>query len=45
MHAWQTSRGIDDPTELGRVQRNLPKLRAEVWPHVSFDAPLRSNDD
>lgn len=38
MHAWQDSRRQNDPNERGRVQRNLPALRAEVWPKVDFSA-------
>lgn len=44
MQAWQRSRGVTDPAELGRVQRNLPRLRAEVWPTVPFDAHLALDD-
>lgn len=40
MLAWQASRGIDAPAETGRVQRNLPVLRAQVWPLVPWDAAL-----
>ena len=40
MQSWQRSRNITDPSELGRVQRNLPKLRAEIWPTVPYDTVL-----
>jgi len=40
MQAWQRGRGVTDPNELGRVQRNLPKLRAEVWPAIPYDTAL-----
>jgi hypothetical protein len=38
MHNWQDQRGQTDANERGRVQRNLPVLRAEVWPKVDFTA-------
>ena len=38
MQNWQDSRGQTDPNERGRVQRNLPVLRAQIWPKVAFDA-------
>ncbi len=40
MQAWQRSRGTTDPNELGRVQRNLPKLRSEIWPTIAYKTPL-----
>lgn len=40
MNAWQDSRGITDPNERGRVQRNAPYLRAAVWPTVAWGAAL-----
>lgn len=40
MHAWQQSRGIDDPEQLGRVQRNLPALRGQIWPAAPFHTKL-----
>ena len=40
MHDWQKGRGVTDPKALGRVQRNLPALRAEIWPAVDFKAKL-----
>lgn len=40
MHDWQDSRGVTDPTERGRVQRNLPFLRASIWPQIPYDAEL-----
>jgi hypothetical protein len=38
MNAWQDQRGQTDPNERGRVQRNLPVLRSEIWPKVAFTA-------
>ena len=38
MHAWQRRSGVSDPEQLGRVQRNLPALRKELWPQVRYDA-------
>jgi hypothetical protein len=38
MHAWQDSRNLTDATERGRVQKNLPVLRSQIWPKVKFDA-------
>ena len=40
MHDWQDSRGITDPTQRGRVQRNLPALRASIWPQIPYRAEL-----
>lgn len=40
MNTWQRRSGVTDPTQLGRVQRNLPALRTQVWPRVRFDAHL-----
>jgi Protein of unknown function (DUF1266) len=40
MHAWQKSSGVTDPKPLGRVQRNLPVLRAEIWPACDFKSAL-----
>jgi hypothetical protein len=43
MHAWQRSSGMADAervTEVGRVQRNLPKLRAQIWPAITYATPL-----
>lgn len=45
MHAWQRSRKVTDPEQLGRVQRNLPALRQQIWPSIAFGAPLRFDDD
>ena len=36
MHAWQDRSGINDPQERGRVQRNLPLLRQQVWPNAQW---------
>ena len=44
MRSWQQSRGVTDPQETGRVQRNLPKLRAEIWPAAAYDATLVVDD-
>jgi len=40
MLAWHDRRGVTDPGQRGRVQRNLPTLRAAVWPRVRWDARL-----
>lgn len=40
MHAWQDQRGVTDPQERQRVQRNLPYLRQTAWPRAAFRAPL-----
>jgi hypothetical protein len=40
MHEWQDSRGITDEAARGRVQRNLPQLRAAIWPQIPYDAAL-----
>jgi hypothetical protein len=45
MHAWQQGRGVTSPDELGRVQRNVPQLRAQVWPNTPWNMPLASPDD
>lgn len=44
MQAWQRGRGVTDPEQLGRVQRNLPTLRARLWPAVEFTAKLEVED-
>jgi hypothetical protein len=40
MQEWQRGRGVTDPNELGRVQKNLPKLRSEIWPKVKYATTL-----
>jgi hypothetical protein len=45
MHSWQQGRGVNDPQELGRVQKNLPELRAQVWPRTPWNTPLVAPDD
>jgi hypothetical protein len=40
MHAWQDSRGITDEAARGRVQHNLPALRARVWPQIPYGSEL-----
>lgn len=40
MHRWQDGRGVTDPQQRGRVQRNLPYLRQTAWARAAFDAPL-----
>lgn len=40
MRAWQQRQGITDPQETGRVQRNLPALRQQIWPAVDFKTTL-----
>jgi hypothetical protein len=44
MQSWQRSRGVSDPQELGRVQRNLPALRGQIWPKIPFGARLVNDD-
>lgn len=44
MQEWQRSSGISDPAETGRVQRNLPKLRQQIWPQIPYDARLATED-
>lgn len=44
MNAWQSQRGINDPNERGRVQRNLPKLQSEFWPKVNYRTSLVLED-
>ncbi|HVV81852.1 MAG TPA: DUF1266 domain-containing protein [Kofleriaceae bacterium] len=43
MNAWQRGRGVTDPGELGRVQRNLPVLRRQIWPKIRYDAQLAAD--
>lgn len=40
MLAWHDSRGVTSAAERGRVARNLPHLRAAIWPTVGFTTPL-----
>ncbi|MCA9706154.1 MAG: DUF1266 domain-containing protein [Myxococcales bacterium] len=40
MHAWQDQRGVTDPQQRGRVQRNLPYLQGTAWKQAAFLAPL-----
>ncbi len=44
MNEWQHSRGITDENELGRVQRNLPALRSQVWSSIDYDTTLVFED-
>lgn len=44
MQTWQRSRGMTDPNELNRVQRNLPALRQQIWPSVDFKSELAYDD-
>jgi hypothetical protein len=44
MQAWQRGRGIDDPEQLGRVQRNLPALQSQVWPQIPYNTRLPVDD-
>jgi hypothetical protein len=44
MHAWQRGRNVQNPDELGRVQRHLPRLRGEIWPRIQWGASLPAND-
>jgi hypothetical protein len=45
MLAWHQRRGVTDPEQTGRVQKNLPKLRQEIWPGVPWATPLVFDDD
>ena len=40
MQDWQRGSGTTDPNELGRVQKHLPKLRAEIWPKIAYGTTL-----
>jgi hypothetical protein len=40
MNAWQQRSGVTDPAQLGRVQKNLPALRKDVWPRHRYHADL-----
>lgn len=40
MHAWYRGNGVTNEKQLARVQRNLPKLRAEIWPTIAFETAL-----
>jgi hypothetical protein len=44
MNAWQARSKISDPNETGRVKRNLPRLRAEIWPQAPWSAKLEYDD-
>jgi hypothetical protein len=44
MHAWQSGRGVRDPAETGRVQRNLPTLRQQYWRQVAWKAQVVGGD-
>jgi hypothetical protein len=44
MQTWQRSRGVSDPEQTGRVQRNLPKVRQQIWPQIRYDARLVTDD-
>ena len=44
MQAWQQSSGVSSPAETGRVQKNLPKLRQEIWPAIPYDTRLVVDD-
>ena len=37
-------RGVTDPNERARVQRNLPKLERELWPKIDFATSLVLED-
>jgi hypothetical protein len=45
MNAWQRQRGITDPNELGRVQRNLGVLRSQIWPKIAYGRSLVLPED
>lgn len=40
MRSWQQGRGVDDPQQTGRVQRNLPALRQQIWPAIAYTTTL-----
>jgi hypothetical protein len=42
MHQWQDQRGVTDPQQRQRVQRNLPYLQKTAWPQAAFAAPLET---
>ncbi len=44
MQSWQRGRGVTDPQETGRVQRNLPALRQTIWPAAPYDTSLALDD-
>lgn len=44
MNDWQTRRGVSSPAELGRVQRNLPALRGQIWPRIQWGVALPESD-
>jgi hypothetical protein len=44
MQEWQRSRGVSDPAQTGRVQKNLPELRQQIWPSIPYDARLVIDD-
>lgn len=44
MNDWQRRRGVSNPAELGRVQRNLPVLRGQIWPQIRWDVALPEGD-
>jgi hypothetical protein len=44
MQSWQQSSGVINPAETGRVQKNLPKLRQEIWPSIAYDTRLVTDD-
>jgi hypothetical protein len=44
MQSWQRQRGVSDPQQTGRVQKNLPELRQQIWPRIAYDAALATDD-
>jgi len=42
MLQWQDQRGVTDPQQRQRVQRNLAYLRQTAWPRAAFRAPLEA---
>ena len=44
MQAWQRSRGVSDTEQTGKVQKNLPKLRQQIWPQIRYEARLATDD-
>ncbi len=44
MLSWHQQRGVSDPQQTGRVQKNLPALRQQIWPQIPYDAALPRDD-
>jgi hypothetical protein len=44
MQAWHHRQNVTDPKETQRVQRNLPTLRAQIWPQIPWATTLVAPD-